>query len=298
MGREQEKVSIIIAACNEGDNLIDTVDCILTNTTGVNFEVVVVDDGSTDGSGDHVAACFKQEHRVVLIRTAGSGVAGGRNLGAQAAAGEIFVFLDGHTYTPPGWLEALTEPLHDRHTGMVGPVFASLNDIRGPKGFGGSWRGISLEMDWLPRQSDTPYPVPILPGGCQVISRRIFEKIGGYESGMSRWGSEDLEISLRTWLLGYDCVLQPEAVVYHLFRNSHPYHVAVPQVIYNRLRLALLHFNSERAGRVIDHYRGLSGFGKIMAQLTDSDVSEKRKELFKLRSRDDNWYFTRFGCQV
>ncbi len=294
---KKEKVSIIISACNEGDYLIDTVNCILANTMGVEFEILVVDDGSTDGSSNNVAACFGQEKRVVFLRTAGLGVAGGRNFGAQAATGKILVFLDGHTYTPPGWLDALIEPLNDLQTGMVGPVFASLSETKGPMGFGGTWRGISLEMDWLPRQFDDPYPVPILPGGCQVVKRQVFESIGGYDSGMTRWGSEDLEISLRTWLMGYNCVLQPKAVVYHLFRKSHPYHVAVLEVIYNRLRMALLHFNSERAGRIIDHYKGMSGFGEIIVRLTYSDVAEKRRELIKLRSRDDDMYLNFFDCQ-
>lgn len=292
---ESGKVSIIISACNEGENLIDTVQCILTNTIYTNFEVVVVDDGSTDGSGDNVAACFSKENRVVVKKAAGLGVAGGRNLGAQVAKGEIFVFLDGHTYTPPGWIEALIEPLGDPLIGMVSPVFGSLTESKGPKGFGGTWRGISLEMDWLPQQGAEPYPVPVLPGGCQVVRKQVFNRIGGYDSGMIRWGSEDMEISLRTWLMGYDGVVQPNAVVYHLFRKRHPYHVELPEVIYNRLRMALLHFSNKRAARIIDHYRDMPDFGQIMLWLLDSDVAEKRRELIKLRSRDDEWYIQRFG---
>ena len=292
---ESGRISIIISACNEGDNLIDTVRCILTNTLYPKFEVVVVDDNSTDGSGDNAADCFVGDKRVMVKRAAGLGVAGGRNLGAQMAEGEILVFLDGHTYTPPGWLEALIKPLDDPQTGMVGPAFASLNESKGPRGYGGTWRGLSLEMDWLPYRGAEPYAVPVLPGGCQVIRKEVFKEIGGYDSGMTKWGSEDLEMSVRTWLMGYDGILQPNAVVYHLFRNRHPYQVEVPEVMYNRLRMALLHFSDARAARVIDHYRGIAEFGQIMLRLLDSDVAERRRKLMKLRRRDDDWYFRRFG---
>jgi len=295
---ESDRVSIIISACNEGDNLLDTVRCILTNTLHLKFEIIVVDDGSTDGSGDKTAACFANDSRVMVKKAAGLGVAGGRNLGAQAAEGEVLVFLDGHTYTPPGWIADLIKPLENPQTGMAGPVFASLNETKGPRGYGGTWRGLSLEMDWLPYRGTESYAVPILPGGCQAIRRGVFEEICGYDSGMTKWGSEDLEISLRTWLMGYDCILQPNAVVYHLFRNRHPYHVEVPEVMYNRLRMALLHFSDARAARVIEYYRGIAEFGQIMLRLLDSDVTHVRRELVKLRRRDDDWYFRRFGLKT
>lgn len=112
---------------------------------------------------------------------------------------------------------------------------------------------------------------------------------------MTKWGSEDMEISLRTWLMRYDGVVQPNTVIYHLFRKRHPYHVEVPEVMYNRLRMALLHYSSERAARIIDHYKGIPDFGQIMLWLLDSDVTEKRRELIRQRSRDDDWYLRRFG---
>jgi GT2 family glycosyltransferase len=272
--------------------------CILQNTTYHDFEVVVVDDGSSDDSSDRGVSLFSGDDRVSVVRTKGLGVAGARNFGAQEATGETFVFMDGHCYTPPGWLTALTTPLADSQVGMVGPSFADLHHGDGARGLGATWRDASLEMAWLPQMSDVPYPVPLLPGGCQVMRRRDFEKISRYDSGMTRWGSEDLELSLRTWLMGYQVVVHPQVVVYHLFRKRLPYHVDTLKFFYNRLRMAMLHLHPDRITRVFNYYKGIQGFSQIMIWLLESDVMIRRGQLQKLRCRDDDWFFARFGCKI
>ncbi len=115
---------------------------------------------------------------------------------------------------------------------------------------------------------------------------------------MTRWGREDEELCLRYWLLGYEVLVQPQTVIYHLFRESHPYETQVQKIIYNRLRLAMLHLSNERVNRVLNYYSNTPGFNQIMDWLQQSDVTRRRNELQELRCRDDDWFCTRFGCRI
>ena len=207
----------------------------------------------------------------------------------------MLVFLDGHCYTPPGWLSALCAPLADPQVGIVGPAFADLLQVNGPCGYGAIWRDAGLEMQWLPQRNEQPYSVPLLPGGCHAIRRDFFEESGGYDEGMTRWGSEDHEFCLRAWLMGYQVVIQPAAVVHHLFRKRHPYAVETAKVIHNRLRLALLHFRRERIVHVMAYYQGWAGFAESVTALLESPVMAQRQAFQARRCRDDDWFFTRFG---
>jgi glycosyltransferase involved in cell wall biosynthesis len=291
----QDQVSVIIAACNEGENLVDTVRCLLHNTPSVDLENVVVDDASTDHSGERVADLFGADGRVSVVRAPGLGITQARNLGAQAASGDICIFLDGHCYTPPGWLPLLIAPLRASQVGMVAPAFADLQHHTDVRGLGVTWRNASLDMVWLPQQATTPYPVPLLPGGCDVLRREVFTELGGYDDGLTRWGSVGQELSLRTWLMGYEVVVQPQVSIYHLFLARHPYPVAARNILYNRLRMALLHLGQERVTQVLHHYAGTPGFSSVVYGLLDSDVMVHRKRLQALRQRDDAWFFATFA---
>ncbi|UCE47489.1 MAG: glycosyltransferase, partial [Phycisphaerales bacterium] len=241
MTRQVNRVSIVIPSHNEGENLVDTIRSVLENTAYPDFEVVVVDDGSTDGSGDRLSNVFGNDNRIGMIRAEGVGVANARNLGATYASGKILVFLDGHCYTPPNWMAGLIQPLADTRVGMVGPSFAIMRRGSDVRGWGMTWRDASLELEWLGQRKNTPYPVPLLGGACQAVRKADFERLGYYDAGMTRWGSEDQELCLRYWLMGYEVLVQPQTVIYHLFRKSHCYDVQVQKIIYNRLRLAMLH---------------------------------------------------------
>ena len=293
-----DKVSVVIPTHNEGENLLDTVRCVLENTAYPDFEIVVVDDASTDGTGDRLSNIFGKNDRVGMVRAEGLGVAKARNLGATYASGETLVFLDGHCFTPPHWMSKLIQPLADTGVGLVGPAFAVMHPSGDSRGLGLTWRNAGLELEWLGQRQDTPYPVPLQCGACQAVRKADFQRLGCYDTGMTRWGSEDEELCLRYWLMGYDVLVQPQAVVYHLFRESHPYEVLVQKIIYNRMRLAMLHLSDDRMSRVLNYYSNIPGFNELMAWLQQSDVLSRRHELQALRCRDDDWFCTRFGCPI
>lgn len=89
------EVSLVIAAKNEGDNLVDMIACLLEAENSLSFEIVLVDDGSIDGSGERAARFFGDHPGFRRHRTKGIGVAAARNCGADMARGATLVFLTG-----------------------------------------------------------------------------------------------------------------------------------------------------------------------------------------------------------
>ncbi|MGF1644745.1 MAG: glycosyltransferase [Thiotrichales bacterium] len=288
-------VSVVIAARNEGANLVDMVECLWANSGPALAEVVVVDDGSEDGSGTAVARQFAKTTPTRVLSTTGVGVAAARNRGAAAARGEVLVFIDGHCWCPPGWLETLTEALAQPGVGLVGPVFVDLATDSGAAGYGVTWPEADLRMAWLSRAGEMPYAVPLMPGGCDALSRSLFESLGGYDEGMGRWGSEGEELSLRVWLAGFEVQVAPACEVRHLFRARHPYAVDGVEVLHNRLRVATVHFSPPRIARVFERIASEPGFGAATALLATSDAQARRALWTGLRTRDDASWFERFS---
>jgi GT2 family glycosyltransferase len=114
---EGAKASVIILAWNG----VDYLDPCLTAVLGQafdHFEVIVVDNGSTDGSADLVAERFPAVRLICNRRNLG--YAAGNNVGLRAAAGNVLVLLNQDTVVQPGWLAMLTEALQDPQVGFAG----------------------------------------------------------------------------------------------------------------------------------------------------------------------------------
>ena len=285
--------SVVVPALDEGANLVDTVTLAMEHSGRHDVECLVVADG-----WEPPATRLSGDRRVKVLKTPRVGVGLARNAGASQARGELLVFLDGHCWVPQGWLDELVAPFEDERVGLVGPAFGSLRHGGEPRGHGVTWRDPSLEIHWLPPRSAGPHRVPLAIGACQAMRRRDFERLGGYDAGMTEWGSEDLEMCLRVWAHGLDVVVQPRAAVYHLFRDRHPYPVVAADILHNRLRMALLHLRPERVTRVLEHHRDFPGFAAGVVRLLDSDVMERRRELAELRCRDDDWLSHTFDWRV
>jgi glycosyltransferase involved in cell wall biosynthesis len=283
------ELSVVIPALNEGHYLRRTVEQ-LANTLPAASEIVVIDNGSTDGSADSLA-----ETGARLLRTPRLGAAGARNWGAWNSAGKVIVFADAHVEVQPGWWEPLVETLARPEVGAAGPVVSAIGrpDARG---YGYWWTRPDMDFSsqWLGARGQEPYPVPMLSSCFIAIRRETFTTIGGFDSGLRRWGAEDSELSLRLWLLGYEQVVVPQVEIAHLFRTKHPYQIEMDDVLHNLLRLAFTHFNSRRIEHVIASVKEHLAFAPALAQNVAGNVWKRRNELLRRRMHDDDWYFERF----
>lgn len=294
------RISVILPAANESVLLKRTVDQFVA-TLPANSEVIVIDNGSTDGSADFLACgcgCYENVH---LIQTPDQlGVAGARNRGLAQAQGEIVVFADAHLDLPERWWQPIACTLQRPEVGVVGPGIGVMGKPDMPAACGQRIAEANLRVEWLPWKGVEPYPVPTLGGGFMAMRHDTLKQAGAFDAGMPQWGSEDLEICVRYWLLGYEVWVAPAVTVLHYFRKANPYKVGWGAVTHNLLRVALLHFSQERITRVIDALKGNPNFAPALAHAVESDVWQQRAEFAARRMHDDDWYFDKFAdsCPV
>lgn len=288
------RVSIVIPTLNEGELLRMTVGSIHDRTRYPDWEILIVDDGSTDGS---TAAYRTGNGRVRVVDGGGMGVARARNLGARHATGEYVVFLDAHCRVSPEWLEGLIEALAPADVCVAGPTFTRLEQGE-PRGCGMVWKDATLDPSWYEPASDLPYNVPLTTGACQAFRRSTFDAVGRYEEGFTRWGFEDVEICLRAWLLGYRVAVGPAAVVAHYFRENRNYEVDDVDITYNFLRMIHLHFSAPRIRRVLRAVAGNPLIPSALDRLYKSDVFALRAELAAARVFDDGWFFSNVNGEI
>jgi GT2 family glycosyltransferase len=285
--------SVVIPTCNEGDMLRMTVDSITACTTYPEFEIVIVDDGSTDGSCDAYRAGIAGD-RTRVVDGGGVGIPRARNLGEEHARGAYVVFLDAHCRVSANWLDLFALALRRRDTAIVGPTFTRLEQAE-PKGCGMTWLNHKLEKTWfVPLPTDKPYEVPITPGGCQAFRRDTFRAIGRFDEGFTKFGFQDVEICLRAWLLGYRVMVNPAVEIAHHFRTERNYEVDDSGIVYNFLRLIHTHFDPARVRRCLRAIGPYPNLERELDRLYESDVFKLRAELATARVRDDRWFFRHF----
>lgn len=283
-------VSIIIPVKNEGNNVRTTLTSLLQNKTKYPYEIIVVDDASTDNCCQFLknqGDLFKTR----LITTPGIGAAPARNLGAEHAKGKYLIFCDAHLTFEPYWIDRLLELIASGTADAVSPAIGSIQE---PHKVGyGQTLDQKLAIAWHPHPG-RPTPVAILPGGCLVIPQAVFQDIGGFDRGFRVWGYEDIELSIKLWLFGYRCYVHPNVKILHLFRNSHPYTVTNDHVYYNMLRMAYSHFKDSRIAtckKLILH----ANANLLEQEVITFGATAQRTRYFARRKHDDDWFIQRFG---
>jgi LPS sulfotransferase NodH/GT2 family glycosyltransferase len=280
--------AVVVVSHNEGENLPRTVDA-LASTVPHTTDIVVVDDWSTDGSADLLA-----DERVRVFRPPQrSGVAGARNFGAAVAIGDLLVFADAHVDPVPGWLRPVAAALSDPSVAAVAPAISSI-EHRAEKGYGFTWRDAGLGVRWLRQQPTGPMPVPFLCGCFLAFRRDDFEAVGGFDTGMLTWGSEDAEICLHLWRRGRRCEVIPRSDVAHLFRPAFPYQVGARETLHNILRLAVAHFSHRALAAVMARASASPAFPRALDAVLDSDVWARREWIASAARHDGDWFLDRF----
>jgi lipopolysaccharide/colanic/teichoic acid biosynthesis glycosyltransferase/glycosyltransferase involved in cell wall biosynthesis len=208
--RKNMKVSVIIPAFNAAGTIQNCLNA-LKIQQGIDpsdFEVIVVDDGSTDNT----AAICKANKSVCLIQQEGpKGASTARNNGIKVAQGSLICFTDADCEPTPTWLSNLIQPFSDL-------------SIAGDKGI-----YATKQKEWVARFVQLEYEdkydllhaqprIDFIDTYSAGYRRDILVKNNGFDERFHY--TEDQELSFRLTARGYQFVFQPEAVVYHHHSDS------------------------------------------------------------------------------
>ncbi|GEM_PF-456872 len=168
------------------------------------FEVVLVDNGSTDGT-DRILRAWRDApgHRARSIRIIDGGrrpsIPRARNRGALAARGRILAFCDADDEVAPTWVAAFARAVDADQLagGRIRPIRPDGTELPGDFGTG------LIATAYLPHV-----------GNCNcALPRDLFREIGGYDESLPRYGFEDVDLSWRVQEAGHPIVYVPEAEV-------------------------------------------------------------------------------------
>ena len=182
-------------------------------------DVVVVDNGSSDGSAELLRAGFPEVELIELGRNAGFGPA--LNRAVAATEGDPVVLLNNDVVCEPGFLEALLEPAAGAE--MVAGVLLSERDPRFIDSAGVIADRTLMGFDYLHgerRVAAEAASAPLGPtGGAALFSRAAFDAVGGFDERIFLY-YEDLDLALRLRARGARCELAPAAAAVHAYSQT------------------------------------------------------------------------------
>ena len=209
-------ISVVVVNWNRRELLRACLES-LRRQTGVTFETVVVDNGSSDGSADLAEREFSA--RVIRNRD-NRGFCAANNQGIAAAQGDFIALLNNDAEAEPGWLAALHRACSSRpDVGMAASKILVWEDPRRidkaghlifPDGQNRGRGAGALDTGQFDREEDVAWP-----DGCAAMYRKsMLDAIGGFDEDFFAYG-DDAELGLRARIAGWSCVYAPRAVVRH-----------------------------------------------------------------------------------
>ncbi len=219
------ETSVIIPTFNNRDVLRETIRAVQNQTFPQDaYEIVIADDGSTDGTAEMVEA-MRGPVPIRYLTQPNLGRSAARNLGVRAASGRILLFLDSDLWATPTLLAE-----HHKHY----PPAVRQRAVQGRSHLHPDAR-VTLFMktkeltpDLTIRRRRNLSPFHVLARNFSML-RADFEDIGGFDEGFTGYGWEDVELAFRLQARGMVFEYDPDAVGYH-------YHVETLEVVRQKLR--------------------------------------------------------------
>jgi GT2 family glycosyltransferase len=235
--KAQRKFSVIVCTRNGGKRIAACLRAI-RKLEGADFETIVVDDGSTDGTAALVAEHFPE---VRLIQIPPSGLSAARNAGADAASGDILAFTDDDCEPDHEWLVRIDRAFHDPEIAAAGgpnlpPPARNAQEamIRAAPGAPSHVLLDDIHAEHLP--------------GCNIAVRsEVFRSVGGFDP-VFRTAGDDVDFCWRLTDAGHRLGFVPGAFVWHWRRPSIRAFLR-QQIGYGKAEKLLLAKHPDRFGR-------------------------------------------------
>jgi len=209
-GEDHPRLSVIISCRNSGTTLGETLESVVTQEYPGWWELVVVDNGSTDDTAVVARRFTDRVPHFSLLQPADPGYqARGLNHGIQHSRGEYLIFLDSDDIAAPGYLAAMAKALDDAP--LVGGAMDV--DLLNP-----GWLAARRRMLQTERIDLFCNYLPAVIGASMSARREVVEAVGGFDEDLPT--QHDLDISWRLFRAGYPAAFVPEAVLHYRYRPS------------------------------------------------------------------------------
>ena len=217
-------VSILIVTYNSDEFIEPCLESIAQNHSWPNYEVIVVDNRSTDKTPEILKRRAQADPRIrVVCHPENLGFAGGNNLAAQQAKGEYLVFLNPDTIVTPGWLGRMVR--HCEVDAKVGAVAAVTNFSGNETKINFDYENV-LEMEKFAlriaaEKAGQASDILVAPLYCVLTPRAVWEKAGGELDASFQIGMfEDDDFSLRVQKAGYRVIAADDCFIHHFGNGS------------------------------------------------------------------------------
>ena len=209
-------VSIIILNYNAGNLLLNCVDSVFKSTYP-NFEVLVVDNISTDNS--HVICKEKFEKIRLIENKENLGYCEGNNVGIRNANGEFIVILNPDTTVEPNWLDHLMSAYNEFGEGLYQPKFFSLNEKLVLQSTGNMLHifgfGFARDKGKIDDgKMESVEKINYASGTCLFTSKIVLDKIGLLDPFLFLY-HDDLDLGWRAAHIGINSFYVPKSIIYH-----------------------------------------------------------------------------------
>jgi GT2 family glycosyltransferase len=217
-----EKASIVMVTYN---NLTYTRNCltsIFTKTRYPNYEIIVVDNGSTDGTPAYLTQLSQARADLeVIVNDQNLGFARANNQGIAASTGRYIVLLNNDTLVTRGWLGGLVEHLRDPRVGAVDPVTNMAgNEARIDVDYAMLESMDIFAVRYTTRHMDETLEVAMLPMFCLAMRREVYEEVGPLDERFGVGMFEDDDYARRLKLAGYKTIVAQDVFIHHIGNAS------------------------------------------------------------------------------
>jgi cellulose synthase/poly-beta-1,6-N-acetylglucosamine synthase-like glycosyltransferase/peptidoglycan/xylan/chitin deacetylase (PgdA/CDA1 family) len=202
-------VSVIVPAFNEARVINATIASLLEQQYAGEIEIVVVDDGSKDGTAAVARERFGDHPRVTIFEKENGGKASALNFGIRRARGEIVIGLDADTVFMPNTVAKLVAPMRDEHVGAVAGNAKVGNRVN----LVTRWQALEyVTSQNLDRRAFSLLNcITVVPGAVGAWRTSLVLKVGGFSD---RTLAEDQDLTLAIRRLGYTIAYADEAIAY------------------------------------------------------------------------------------
>lgn len=211
--------SIVIPVWNKVKLTAQCLQALAGATTDVSYEVIVVDNGSTDETAEFLKQLQGDVH--IIRNEENLGFAKACNQGARAARGRYVVFLNNDTIPLANWLAPLVREVEEHaDVGVVGSKLLYADGTVQHAGVVFMRSHLSPYHVYRAASADLPAvnqrrEFQAVTGACMLIRREVFEAVGGFDEAFVN-GFEDVDLCLKVKDKGYHVIYQPRSVLYHL----------------------------------------------------------------------------------